>query len=72
MQKGCESYYTKKKLSGGLNPSNIKGGKFEFVKKRSSTIKAGCFKLIFVHTNDNKSFRIYSLFTELMLSPWWL
>ena len=35
MQKGCESFYTKKKLSGGLNPSNIKDGKFEFVKKEA-------------------------------------
>ena len=59
MQKGCESFYTKKELSGGLNPSTIKGGKFEKVKKRNSTIKAGYFKLIFVHANDSKSFRIY-------------
>ena len=44
MQKGCESFYTKKELSGGLNPSTIKGGKFEFVRKKKFNNKSGIFQ----------------------------
>jgi len=46
-------FLTRKELSGGLNPSATKGGKFEFINKRSPPVKAGNFKSVFVHTNDN-------------------
>ena len=40
-------------MSGGLSQVLQKVGNFEFVNKRSPPVRAGNFKSVFVHTNDN-------------------